>query len=118
VGQQVVTRHKDNTAVAMWEMINEPGSFSNGAYTDTMLRAFFDETSAAIKAIDRNHLVATGVLSEDMKGTRDYAYLHGGANVDVATLHEYEYDWTTATRSSPGTCPASSPRSRPSTSRW
>jgi len=89
----VVARYAANPTVAMWEMINEPGSFDNAAYTDALIKGFFDETAAVIKGIDRNHLVATGTLSEDMYGTRDYAYVHSGANIDVASLHEYEYDW-------------------------
>ncbi|BFU46624.1 hypothetical protein KRMM14A1004_48610 [Krasilnikovia sp. MM14-A1004] len=89
----VVTRYKDNPTVAMWEMINEPGSFSSAAYTDALVKGFFDTTAAKIKSIDPNHLVGTGVLSEDMKGTSNYATLHASPNIDVASLHEYEYDW-------------------------
>lgn len=91
--QQVVTRYKDNPALAMWEIINEPGSFHNTAYTDAMIRTFLDEIAAAIKAIDTKHLISSGALSNDMYGTRDYAYVHGGPNIDVASLHEYEYDY-------------------------
>ncbi|RZU52368.1 cellulase (glycosyl hydrolase family 5) [Krasilnikovia cinnamomea] len=89
----VVSRFKDDPTVAMWEMINEPGSFSSAAYTDALVKGFFDTTAAKIKSIDPNHLVGTGVLSEDMKGTGDYATLHASPHIDVASLHEYEYDW-------------------------
>ncbi|WP_412739490.1 cellulase family glycosylhydrolase [Krasilnikovia sp. MM14-A1259] len=89
----VVSRYKDNPTVAMWEMINEPGSFSSSAYTDAMVKGFFDATAAKIKSIDPNHLVGTGALSEDMKGTGNYATVHASPNIDVASLHEYEYDW-------------------------
>lgn len=91
--RQVVDRFKNEPTVAMWEMINEPGSHGDAAYTKEMIRAFFDETAGIIKGIDPNHLVASGATSDDMYGTRDYAYAHGGPNVDVATLHEYEYDY-------------------------
>jgi hypothetical protein len=89
----VVSRFKDSPAVAYWEPINEPGSFSSSAYTDTMIKNFLDETAATIRASDANHLVASGTLSEDMYGTRDYAYLHSGPDIDIASLHEYDYDY-------------------------
>lgn len=87
----VVARYATSPAVGMWELINEPGG--TGALSDATMRAFFDETATVVKSIDRNHLVASGAQAEYMNGTRDYAYVHGGANIDVGTLHEYDYDY-------------------------
>jgi len=58
-----------------------------------MIKSFLDTTAAAIKAIDSNHLIASGAQDETLYGSQDYAALHSGANIDIATLHEYEYDY-------------------------
>ncbi|MDQ0369365.1 cellulase family glycosylhydrolase [Catenuloplanes indicus] len=89
----VVSRFRDATAVAWWELINEPGSFTDPAYTDAIIKAFFDEAAAAVKAADPNHLVATGTMYQAFYGTSDFAYVHSGPHVDIASIHEYEYDW-------------------------
>ena len=86
--ETVVTRFKDSKAIGMWELINEPGEA-----TDTVMRAFFDDAAAHVKAIDKVHLVLSGSQAEYVHGTSDYAYVHGGPNIDVASLHEYDYDY-------------------------
>jgi mannan endo-1,4-beta-mannosidase len=91
----VVSRYKDSPAVGMWEIINEPGH-TGGKVDDTTMRAFFDAAAATIKGIDQRHLVESGALGEYVSGTTDYAYVHGGPNVDVGSLHEYEYDHSNA----------------------
>jgi hypothetical protein len=104
--REVVNRYKANPTVAMWELINEPGSWNNAAITNEIMRAFFDETAGVIKGIDGNHLVTTGALSADVNGTRDYAYVHGGSNIDVVSLHEYEYDYEEKNAITPYALPA------------
>lgn len=103
--REVVNRYKANPTVAMWELINEPGSWNNTAITNQIMRAFFDETAGVIKGIDGNHLVTTGALSADVNGTRDYAYVHGGSNIDVVSLHEYEYDYLEKNAITPAALP-------------
>lgn len=76
----VVTRYRNSPAIAFWEILNEPGGTS-----DQAMRAFFDETAAAIKAIDPNHLVSSGAQAAYVNGTNDYAYVHGGPNVDIGS---------------------------------
>lgn len=88
--QTVVARYKDSPAVGMWELINEPGTTG---VSDQEMKAFFDEAAAAIKAIDPNHLVSSGAQAQYVSGTSDYAYVHSGPNIDVGTLHEYDYDY-------------------------
>jgi len=85
--RQVVPRYKNSPAVGIWEIMNEPGRGS----TNAAMRSFFDETAALIKSLDPNHLVGTGTLAEYVSGTTDYAFVHGGPNVDVGSLHEYDY---------------------------
>jgi len=87
--RQVVPRYKDSPAIGIWEIMNEPGRGS----TDAVMRTFFDETAALIKSLDPNHLVGTGTLAEYASGTMDYAYVHGGPNIDVGSLHEYDYTY-------------------------
>lgn len=85
----VVSTFKDSSAIGMWELMNEPG---NGTDVQT-LRALFDDAAGVIKAIDPVHLVESGTLAEYVAGSTDYATLHGGPNVDVGSLHEYDYDY-------------------------
>jgi hypothetical protein len=89
----VVDRYKANTSVAFWEIINEPGSQDDTAYTDAIVKSFLDETAAVIKGIDPNHLVSSGTVSRDYQGSRDFSHVHSGPDIDIGSLHEYEYDW-------------------------
>jgi mannan endo-1,4-beta-mannosidase len=86
--ETVVSRFKDSKAIGMWELINEPGDTD-----DQTMRAFLDDAAAHVKAIDSRHLVLSGSQAEYVRGTSDYAYVHGGPNIDVASLHEYDYDY-------------------------
>jgi mannan endo-1,4-beta-mannosidase len=86
--QTVVSRFKDSKAIGMWELINEPGDTD-----DQTMRAFLDDAAAHVKAIDSRHLVLSGSQAEYVRGTSDYAYVHGGPDIDVASLHEYDYDY-------------------------
>jgi mannan endo-1,4-beta-mannosidase len=83
----VVPRYRTSTAIAAWEIMNEP----NGASSDAVMKTFFDETAALIKSLSPNHLVSTGAQAEYAAGTRDYAYVHSGPNIDLGSLHEYDY---------------------------
>ena len=85
--QTVVTRFKNSSAIGMWELMNEPGGASNET-----IRAFLDDAAAHVKAIDSVHLVLSGSQAEYVRGTTDFAYAHAGPNIDVASLHEYDYD--------------------------
>lgn len=87
--EMVVTRFKDSPAIAMWELINEPGGDDT---SDEAMRKFFDAAAARVKAIDKHHLVLSGSQAQYVDGTRDFAYVHGGPDIDAASLHEYDYD--------------------------
>ncbi|MEU4689243.1 carbohydrate-binding domain-containing protein [Actinoplanes sp. NPDC023714] len=91
--REVTDRFKADATVAFWEIINEPGSQENTAYTDAIVKAFLDETAAVIKGIDPNHLISSGTVSQDYRGSRDFSYVHSGPDIDLGSLHEYEYDW-------------------------
>jgi mannan endo-1,4-beta-mannosidase len=88
--RRLVERFKDSPAVGMWEIMNEPGHQST-VDAETMKR-FLDHAAAEIKQIDPHHLVESGTLAEYTPGTADYAYVHSGPDIDVGSLHEYDYD--------------------------
>jgi mannan endo-1,4-beta-mannosidase len=91
--RQVVTRYAQSPAIGMWEILNESGAAAGGTIADTTMRAFFDDVAGTIKQLDPNHLVESGTQAEYNPGTSDYAVVHGGPNVDVGSLHEYDYDY-------------------------
>jgi len=86
----VVSRFKDSPAIGMWEIINEPGHTST--VDDQTMKAFFDDVAAVIKGIDPKHLIGTGSMAEYTNGTREFAWVHSGPNIDVGSLHEYDHD--------------------------
>jgi mannan endo-1,4-beta-mannosidase len=94
--RQVVAKHKDSPAIGMWEIMNEPGNKSavNGSVSNATMKSFFDTVAAEIKGIDTNHLVTTGTMDANQQGMTDFGNLHAGANIDVASIHEYadEYE--------------------------
>jgi mannan endo-1,4-beta-mannosidase len=86
----VVNTFKNSPAIAFWEIINEP---SNIAGT-TALKAFLDEMAAHIKSLDPNHLVSTGTQPPwAYGGEANYQTLHSGPNIDIGSMHEYDYDY-------------------------
>jgi len=108
----VVTRYKDSPAIGMWELVNEPkdgtcstgfvGDNCNGTYTcpataAATLRGFFDTVGGAVKAIDPNHLLASGVVGDQWQcGTigQDYATAQASPSLDLVTYHDYGADST------------------------
>ncbi|MCP3061227.1 Ig-like domain-containing protein [Myxococcus sp. K38C18041901] len=87
--RQLVTRFKDSASIGMWELINEPGD----ADTAT-IKAFFNVASTTIKNIDPNHLVSSGSWAPwAYGGEAGFQSLHDLPNIDVGSLHEYDYDY-------------------------
>jgi hypothetical protein len=91
--KQVVARFKGSPAIGMWEVLNSPGAAASGAITTATMRAFLDDVAANIRSIDPNHLIESGSEAEYIAGTSDYAFVHGGPDIDVAGLHEYDYGY-------------------------
>ncbi|HSW88398.1 MAG TPA: cellulase family glycosylhydrolase [Candidatus Saccharimonadales bacterium] len=102
----VVARYKDSPTIAMWEPVNEPESSDcqnaqgSACYTKETcnegtariaLRSFFDTVGGAIKSIDKNHLVSSGVIGNGQCGVQfeDYQYVHESPGIDVASYHDY-----------------------------
>jgi mannan endo-1,4-beta-mannosidase len=87
--REVVTRFRGSASVGMWELINEPGD----ADTAT-IKAFFNDVSTTIKTIDPNHLISSGSWAPwAYGGEAGFQSLHDVPNVDVGSLHEYDYDY-------------------------
>lgn len=107
----IVYRYKDSTAIAMWEMINEPeasdcpaGFKGSACYQKQIcpdekkatkaMRSFFDTVGGTIKSIDKNHLISSGLLGDGQCGAiwENYQYLHQSDMIDVASYHDYQRD--------------------------
>lgn len=85
----MTTTYKNSPAIGMWEIVNEPGD----ADWQTIKR-FFDEVSAEMKKNDPNHLVSTGSWAPwAYDGDAHFQIMHESPNIDVGSLHEYDYDY-------------------------
>ena len=86
---KMTTRYKDSPAIAMWEIINEPGEADWAT-----IRDFLHEVAAVIKQHDPNHLVESGTFAGwAYEGYENYRAMHDNPNIDVGNLHEYDYDY-------------------------
>jgi hypothetical protein len=93
-----VAKHYANKAdIAFWQIGNELQNYTaTGCDTfaesagASALRAFADDMTAAIKAVDPNHLVSLGTAGGGECGlsTTDYRYVNAGA-VDICDYHDY-----------------------------
>ena len=86
---EMATRYKDSPAIAMWEIINEPGEADWAA-----IRDFLHEVAAVIKRHDPNHLVESGTFAGwAYNGYENYRAMHDSPHIDVGNLHEYDYNY-------------------------
>jgi mannan endo-1,4-beta-mannosidase len=105
----IVARYKDSPAIGAWVPMGEPeasncdpGYSGSGCYghntcpsgAAASLRSFFDTIGAEIKAIDPNHLIASGTLSREQCGLSGGGYLQviSSPYVDIASYHDYGND--------------------------
>jgi hypothetical protein len=90
---RLATSFKDSQAVAIWELMNEPGSGVDNLSL-SVIKQFYDATAVHIKQIDSSHLVSTGALAPwqtFQEGVAGYAEAHSGQDIDVVSIHEYDY---------------------------
>lgn len=104
--------YKDDPAIMIWEVMNEPrfGPWL-GDESGELVRAFLENAAKHIKSIDSNHLVATGeegffYQEETDLGRTSYPwYTATGEGVsftknaaipeiDVLTIHGWPYQWS------------------------
>jgi len=86
-----LARHYANEpTIAFWQLVNEPDADPCGAASAQILRSFADDMTAAIKAVDPNHMVdlgAPGGCAGD--NTTDYTTIVSG-QVDLCDVwHDY-----------------------------
>jgi endo-1,4-beta-mannosidase len=94
--QAAVNRYKDNTTVAMWQLINE-GEARNAdnscseAAASTAMRAFTDDVGGLVHSLDPNHVVNLGTLSSGRCGLDggDYKTVHASSGTDMCEHHDY-----------------------------
>jgi Cellulase (glycosyl hydrolase family 5) len=87
--RKMTAAYKDSPAIGMWEILNEPGDAKW-----PVIRKFFDEVADVIKDHDPNHLVGSGSWAPwAYGGPENFQTLHSGPDIDVGSLHEYDYDY-------------------------
>ena len=85
-------KYTDDPAIMAWEVANEPRPMrasANDSYVKWLAAA-----TAAIKSLDKNHLVTLG--HEGWIGTEDiklFETVHADANVDYLTIHIWPKNW-------------------------
>lgn len=91
----VTSRYKNSPAIAFWEVSNE--AFLKSSGTVAIAKAFMDGVAARIKQNDPNHLVGSGWLASTYGvagNASGYATIHSGPNIDLCSIHEYDYGYT------------------------
>lgn len=104
--------YKDDPAIAMWELGNEPRCTGAGVYgrspncTTQTLTEWADAMSAHVRSVDPNHLIAVGDegfycvdggqhWTEQCGDGVDSLALAALPNIDVMSAHLYPEDWGT-----------------------
>ena len=104
----IVQRYEDSPALGMWEPISEadpetcpvqdePGNCGGNTIcadesaAAQSLRQFFDTVGGEIHALDPNHLVEEGLVSNGQCGTEgsDWTYVSESPGLDVLSYHDY-----------------------------
>jgi hypothetical protein len=95
----VAQHYANSPEIAMWQLVNEAQANTlqpsgalvcDNAAAAKALRAFADDMTGAIKAVDPHHLVNLGTLGGGQCGLQgaSYQYVHAGL-VDVCEYHDY-----------------------------
>jgi hypothetical protein len=95
--REVVSHYRDEPAIGMWELVNEPGSARWLACSRTRscktrdIRGFFDAAGGEIHRLDPHHLVESGAHAPWVYGgARGWRYIHESPGIDVTSVHEYD----------------------------
>lgn len=87
----LVTRYRDEPALLMWQLMNEPESFqANGRPDWAALKRFSDRVTRIIRRIDRRHLICLGSsgVSRWRGGAVWYRILLNSGS-DIGEAHDY-----------------------------
>jgi len=85
-------RYKNDTRIAMWQIMNEAGPVGTCSSTaDETMLAMADDIATAIQAIDVNHLVSFGTMGGGQCGASgdEYETLHALDSIDICEYHDY-----------------------------
>ncbi len=103
--------YKDDPAIMVWEIFNEPRFGPWGGNSDcTKVWAFLKKAAAHIKSLDKNHLVSTGeegFMAEDANelGRVTYPWRAGSGegidfvmngeieDIDILSIHSWPFQW-------------------------
>jgi endo-1,4-beta-mannosidase len=88
----VVPRYESNTAIMMWQIMNEAESHDEHGNSDPQaLYDFARDVSTYIRSLDSNHLISLGTRGVGEAGTAgdDYRRLHSLPNIDLLEFHDY-----------------------------
>lgn len=84
--------YRDEPAILMWELANEPRATDGDAFRD-----WIAEMSAFVKDIDPNHLVSTGeegfYAANRVGYGNDFLRDHAVSDVDVCSFHLWPQHW-------------------------
>ncbi|HVC22038.1 MAG TPA: hypothetical protein VNH82_01185 [Candidatus Dormibacteraeota bacterium] len=95
----VVSRYRDSSTIAMWDLVNEgeaqnpDGTCDTGAAV-TAISAFADDVGGLVKSLDPNHLVTLGSVNNAC-GTwgSQYEAVYSSPGIDVCDYHDYDYPY-------------------------
>ncbi len=87
---KLAQHYANEPTIAFWQLVNEPDADPCGAVGAYVLRSFADDMTAAIKAVDPNHMVDLGAPGECAgDNTTDYTTIVSG-QVDLCDVwHDY-----------------------------
>jgi mannan endo-1,4-beta-mannosidase len=85
-----------NPSIAFWQLVNEAEAMNSasgpcdGVTAANAIRAFADDVSTVMKAVDHNHLISLGTIGSGQCGASGpwYKYVHSGS-VDLCEYHDY-----------------------------
>jgi mannan endo-1,4-beta-mannosidase len=92
------TQYKNDPTIFAWEVMNEPryqGESAAENVAGTKLRAWMDIVGAAIKGIDTNHMLGTGLEGQETAygyggdNGAPFVYIHQSPYIDFCSAHVY-----------------------------
>ncbi len=90
--EMFVDRYKNETAILMWQLMNEAQSETpDGDNDPESLLNFAEDISDFIRSIDQNHIISLGTIGRGQAGTdnENFIHLHNLPNIDVVEAHDY-----------------------------
>ena len=85
-------KYIDEPAIMAWEIANEPRPMR--PFAIAKYKEFISATAAAIKLLDKHHLVTVGSEGEIGSETMEvFETVHADRNIDYATIHIWPKNW-------------------------